>query len=182
MDVMDLSCDTSGVTFLSDAQQHVSRKCTIMRGESRHERRLQEIPEWGAIYSLTDEAGRGEWAMLECTGVCECVWAALQSTKGWSTGMRVHHDACVCVCLSVWESCEHVWRSWEGSPALRSLGPQETECHAAAAEESETEARQRGRTKKLQEVLRSGDRSNAALNPVATHGVVITVHASNTWK
>lgn len=45
------------------------RKC-IMRAEWRHERYLWEIPEWGAIYSLTDEAGQGEWATLECSGVC----------------------------------------------------------------------------------------------------------------
>lgn len=31
----------------------------------RHEQHLWEIPKWGAIYSLTDEAGREEWATPE---------------------------------------------------------------------------------------------------------------------
>lgn len=48
------------------------RKC-IMRAEWRHEQCLWETPELGAIYSLTDEAGQGERATLECSGVCSWV-------------------------------------------------------------------------------------------------------------
>lgn len=48
-----------------------------MRRASRHEQCLQEIPECGAIYSLTDEAGQEEWATPEsvvvCINVCVCV-------------------------------------------------------------------------------------------------------------
>lgn len=144
--------------FLSDAQWHVSRKCTIMRGELRREQCVREIPGWGPIFSLTDEAGRIEWATPEHTGVLMGVWVVASITKhGGVKHWNLIILRCVCMPKCLCESRECVWRPWEGSPAPRSLSPQETECHnaaaaaaAAAVEESETEARQRGRTKKLQ--------------------------------
>lgn len=114
------------VTFLSDAQQHIRRKCTIMgRGESRRERCLWEIPEWGAIYSLTDEAGWGEWATLECISVCMSVCVCVKGgqrcreRRGKVAGMWVYRHVCMwelwkCVKTMRRDSCPEVSRSTGG--------------------------------------------------------------------
>lgn len=61
-----------------------------------------------------------------------------------------------------------------GDPAMRPLRPLCIAPCSSKEEERGTDMRQRGRTKKLQGVLKSGARSNAALNPVVTNEAVIS--------
>lgn len=63
------------LTCLSEAKKHVSRNCTFYVEKSQGRSSISEVfLSEGAIFSSVDEAGRGEWAMPRCLGVCmlEC--------------------------------------------------------------------------------------------------------------
>jgi len=151
-------------SFVSPAVWHV---CVMLSGTGAGSAPLweespgmREIPEWGAINSPA-QMRQGEvsglrfekWCLYGC--VCVCVRERVHHCSAW----RGKGPVFVWVC--VWESCESVWSSWEGSPALRSVS-------SSSIWETRRWRSREGGPKELREVLVSGARSNAALNPVVT--------------